>query len=175
MASCQPQYQSSIKPEAAQPGPRPEHAFPFEAVLFDGSRTKVGTLWVGHTTLSQAVNVFPATPPGDPYHTNAPRHAAEKSPKFITYDGKELAPHPKTVYNPWGAMYQLWFDKDQVLRVIVDAMPSEYDEPLSNMAEAFSGLHRVAPVALDMGHRTVNMQTRLNPCVVLSVWGSADD
>ena len=171
LTSCAPQQATEVASAAAATRDRSTHVLRYPAIINSNEANSIGDLWLGHTTLEEALDIFPKTPPGSAEHTGAPRPG--QGPAFITYDGKNLAEHPQTVYNPWGSMYQLWFDRQQHLKVIVDAAPPEYRQPANVLAEKYPGLHRVT--SPDNAGPVYVMQARVNPCVVLPAWISDGD
>lgn len=166
LGSCASTQSSEVAANTTESIGAPIHAVRYPAFTRSDKSKSIGDLWIGKTTLKEALELFPETPPGDPRHTGAPRSG--RPPAYITYDGENLKAHPRTIFNPWSTMYQLWFDEQKILKVVVDASSPEDGQSPNALEEKYAGIHRVE--GLQDSDSSTQMQARLNPCAVVTFW-----
>jgi hypothetical protein len=134
----------------------PAQAFAYPAVLLDGRR--VGDLILGETTLEQAVRMFPPIPPGGP---GAPRPPRGYPPVKIG----QVIPRPTLVYSPWMSLYQLYFDENRRLVIIVDGGQSALrGRSRAEVSSQFPQLQETANYGIE-----IELQGELRPCITLMV------
>ncbi len=125
------------------------------AFLMDDQR--VGDLLLGKTTLAQAESMFPKAPSPRRYEGKPRKPDGYPKSKF-----GEVSPKPKLIFNPWGSMYALFFDKNERL-VIVTELGSLFEgKTVAEIGEMYPGLRKTESIE---GY--YEMQTELTPCAAL--------
>ncbi len=136
--------------------------FAYPAVLIDGR--SVGNLILGHTTLDQAVRMFPPSPTGYEGSPRPPRG-------FPVAKIGQVSPKPTLVYNPWMTLYLLFFDANQQLVIIVDGGKSKLRGlTQQEMLKQYPQLKEMSRDSLEY-----ELQVEIQPCVTLMALFSTRD
>jgi hypothetical protein len=141
-----------VATESTTPSAVPDGAASFDIqVQLDGQ--PAGHLTLGETTLVEALALLPA-PPSE--------YEGQPRPSHLRLQIGEQALVPTTVYNPWRTVYQLHFDGNDVLVLLVDGSLISSHKTLEEMTAEYPGLHQT-----DEDPNWTEMQVELTPCVTL--------
>jgi hypothetical protein len=153
LSSCagvsRPSVQPAEPPSEPQAGSQP---FVFPAKHSNGE--KAGGLTLGSTTVKEAADLFAPFPKG--MDEGAPRLDTLK----LTVAGRALK--LLIIYNPWETMYQLHFDANDRLILLVDGAPELRNKSMNEVLETYPSLKETERKA-----SWFEMQGELQPCVTL--------
>lgn len=122
----------------------------FKAELVDGS--PVGQLVLGKTTVDDAKGLF----------EKAGVELGQKRKNTIMFSVGKAELKPKYIYNPWATLYQLYFDKNNVLVMIVDGAPETYPKTKAAFLEKYKDARET-----DRESNWYEMQVPLSDCTTL--------
>ncbi len=132
----------------------PAAPFAYPVALANGRQ--IGHLFLGDTTLQEAVRLFPAGPAG---YEGAPRPARG----FPLVRVGQVSPEPTVVFNPWMSLYVLYFDGHQRLVIIADGGPST----LRTAGRAYLLTRYPQLREMERVGEMVEFQGAIAPCVAL--------